>query len=60
MMTLLQNSNFVDFHMWWLGSCDMMSEDADVTPHCNTKPVIIGQRVSVILSGDSSLALSIT
>lgn len=38
----------------------MMSEDADVTPHCSTKPFIIGQRVSVILSGDSSLALSIT
>lgn len=38
----------------------MMSEDADVTPHCSTKQVIIGQRVSVIPSGDWLCALSVT
>lgn len=38
----------------------MMSEDADVTPRCSsTKQVIIGQRVTVIPSGDGPLALSI-
>lgn len=38
----------------------MMSEDADVTPRCRTKQVIIGQRVSVIPPGHWLLVLSIT
>ena len=38
----------------------MMSEDADVTPRCSTKQVIIVHRVPVIALGDWLLVLSIT